>query len=253
MSMPLQQFGKRSDCGSQRPPEQLPIAETFASIQGEGKMTGIPSFFIRVSGCNLRCVWCDTPYASWDPEYETKSVGSLVQEVVDSRLRQVVITGGEPMIFPAVEILARELNRLSIHITIETAGTVFRPVVCDLISISPKLSNSTPINDGRDKEGTWAIRHQSRRLNLKALQSLLDRSPERQLKFVVSSPDDLEEIEQLMRHILRWCPSEVLLMPEGTSPPDRDREKWVVDECMKRGWRYCPRIHISLFGNVRGT
>ena len=140
----------------------LPIAETFTSIQGEGKLAGVPSYFVRMAGCNLRCTWCDTPYASWKPEGATQRVADLVAGAAASGVRHVVVTGGEPMIFSATEALTRGLRAAGMHITIETAGTISRSVACDLMSISPKLSNSTPLNDPRDANGAWAARHEAR-------------------------------------------------------------------------------------------
>lgn len=234
--------------------DRLPIAETFTSVQGEGRLTGVRSHFIRVSGCNLRCTWCDTPYASWDPEGESRDVEALVRGALESGARHVVLTGGEPMIFPVIEGLTRRLREAALHITIETAGTVHRHVACDLMSISPKLANSTPRNgDSRDPGGAWAERHEGRRLNLTALQSLVDRYPDHQFKFVVASPADLPEIEVLLSGLHRWRPGDIMLMPEGVRPPPEDVSRWVATECAVRGWRYCRRIHIDLFGNRRGT
>ena len=120
------------------------ISEIFYSVQGEGILAGVPSVFVRVSGCNLRCSWCDTPYASWNPEGQERSVESIVETVRGFGADYAVITGGEPMIFPDVVALSHGLTSSGMHITIETAGTVFQPVACDLMSISPKLGNSTP-------------------------------------------------------------------------------------------------------------
>src|SRR5579863_1058108 len=114
-------------CGSDGPHRVhvLKISEIFYSIQGEGTLVGVPSVFVRTSGCNLRCTWCDTPYTSWQPEGEERSVGSIVDEVSSYHASHVVITGGEPMIAPQIEELTEELaGRLAQHITIETAGTV---------------------------------------------------------------------------------------------------------------------------------
>lgn len=232
---------------------ELPIAETFTSIQGEGKLTGMPSHFIRVSGCNLRCGWCDTPYASWNPETARQSLGSLVAGAQASGTRHVVLTGGEPMMFPQTEALSRALRSGGFHITIETAGTIDRPVACDLLSLSPKLANSTPDNDPRDPKGQWAARHEQRRLNIPVLQSLLDAHADRQLKFVVSSAADLPEIESLIGSLRGLAPSDILLMPEGVTSPSPDKVAWVVNACLARGWRLCRRIHLDLFGNKRGT
>src|SRR3974390_456472 len=161
------------------------IAEIFHSIQGEGTLVGVPSVFVRTSGCNLRCSWCDTPYTSWQPEGEERSVSSIVDEVSSYGASHVVITGGEPMIAPQIEELTEELaTRLAMHITIETAGTVDAPVRCDLMSISPKLANSTPVTrDG----GRWAERHERLRIQPEVLRSLLESYPY-QLKFVIEKP-----------------------------------------------------------------
>lgn len=232
----------------------LRIAETFLSIQGEGKLAGVPSYFIRVSGCNLRCGWCDTPYASWNPEGPTRSTDDLVRDAVASGASHAVLTGGEPMMFDAIADLARGLKAQGLHISIETAGTVHRSLPCDLMSISPKLRNSTPaLGDPRDPSGAWRERHESRRLNTSTLQQLLDEYAERQLKFVVAAPGDLHEIEGLLAGLRGWTPTDVMLMPEGVKAPSADVRKWVADACVQRGWRYCARLHIELFGNVRGT
>lgn len=235
----------------------LPISETFTSIQGEGKLTGVPSFFIRVSGCNLRCGWCDTPYASWSPEGASRRLDDLVERARAGGVKHVVLTGGEPMVFEAVVELTRRLKGHGFHITIETAGTIYREVACDLMSVSPKLSNSTPGTpahpDARDPLGVWRERHESRRINREALQKLIDSHASRQLKFVVCTPGDLAEIDVLLNQLRGWAPDDVMLMPEGVAPPQPNQTEWVVQECVKRGWRYCRRLHIDLFGNKRGT
>jgi len=234
--------------------QTLPIAETFTSLQGEGKLTGVPSWFVRVAGCNLRCAWCDTPHASWDAAGDQRSVASLLEEAGASGLRHAVLTGGEPMIFDAILPLAAGLRRAGLHVTIETAGTRALPVACDLVSISPKLANSTPAErDPRDPLGLWRARHESRRLQLGALQQLLDHAPDRQLKFVVCRPADLPEIEALLAALTGWTPADIHLMPEGVTNPQPDRVAWIVEACLRRGWRYAHRLHIELFGNRRGT
>ena len=121
------------------------IAEIFYSVQGEGSLVGVPSVFVRTSGCNLRCSWCDTPYTSWNPEGEDLTVEEILARADRfPAARHVVLTGGEPMIAPGIVELSQRFRELGLHITIETAGTVFAPVACDLMSISPKLANSTP-------------------------------------------------------------------------------------------------------------
>jgi 7-carboxy-7-deazaguanine synthase len=231
----------------------LPISETFYSVQGEGKLTGVPSFFIRLSGCNLRCKWCDTPYASWKPESQPRDIASLVRDAQATGASHVVITGGEPFIFKRLHALCDAFAHAGMHITIETAGTVFEPVACDLISISPKLANSTPWNDARDPDGSWAQRHEERRINVHAINALLARHEHKQLKFVVQSEADIAEIDHLLSQLSNWSRGDVLLMPEGVTSPARETRAWVAEVCMRRGWRYCARLHIEIFGNKRGT
>lgn len=233
---------------------QLRICETFLSIQGEGKLTGVPSWFIRVSGCNLRCRWCDTPYSSWRPEGELMDVSSLIDGALRSGAGHVVLTGGEPMLFRAIVPMCHSLRDRGLHVTIETAGTVHQPVSCDLMSLSPKLSTSTPFEgDSRDPSGLWRLRHEERRINVPVLQRLLDEHPRRQLKFVVTQPTDLGEIDSLLSRLKGWSPDDVMLMPEGVTTPTADTKRWIAAACLERGWRYCQRLHIELFGNVRGT
>lgn len=229
------------------------VAETFSSIQGEGIWSGVPSFFIRLSGCNLRCVWCDTPYASWSPEGPIRSVESLLEEAAASPDRHVVITGGEPMLFDAIEPLCAGLKERGKTITIETAGTVMRDLPCDLMSISPKLANSAP---PVDTAGGWHERHERIRNERSPLRDLLNHYIV-QLKFVVNPDDglqDLEEIDALLRDLPPVEPDRILLMPEGT---DREtlscRLRLLADVCRARQWRLCPRLHVDLYGDTRGT
>lgn len=235
----------------------LRIAERFVSLQGEGSLTGVPSTFVRVSGCNLRCRWCDTPYASWNPEGETVSVKDLAEWVIAQPPRHVVLTGGEPMLFDAIEPLAQLLRAAKMHITVETAGTVYRSsdaFPADLLSLSPKLANSTPLEgDERDPKGSWRLRHERDRISIGTLNQLLDAFPVHQVKFVVSHIEDLPEIEDLLDAMHVSAPDRVMLMPEGVTVPDPQRVKWVTELCTNRGWRYCHRLHVELFGDTRGT
>jgi 7-carboxy-7-deazaguanine synthase len=236
----------------------IPIAETFTSIQGEGKLAGVPSHFIRVSGCNLRCSWCDTPYASWKPEGQTQTIESLIAAAAASGTRHAVLTGGEPMICDAAESLAAGLRAAGMHLTVETAATVFRPIDIDLVSMSPKLANSSPApGDPRDPTGSWRSRHEARRLRPDVIGAFIEHARRRggdiQLKFVVSAPADLPEIDALLAQVQGWRPDDVLLMPEGVTTPPPGATRWIVDECLRRGWRYCRRLHLDLFGHVRGT
>ncbi len=229
------------------------ISEIFHSIQGEGELTGVPSVFVRTSGCNLRCSWCDTPYASWNPEGEEMTVETIVARVLSYPCSHVVLTGGEPMVAKGIHELAALLRGAGKHITIETAGTVApEGIACDLASISPKLANSTP---SPDLVGTvWAERHEKTRLQPGILRQWIDSYPF-QLKFVISDEPQLEEIRQMLVLLDRSIPVwKTLLMPEGvTVEALESRRDWLVDACKLHGFRYCQRLHIDLFGNTRGT
>lgn len=227
------------------------IAELFHSIQGEGKLTGTPSAFIRASGCNLRCVWCDTPYASWDPQGDVMSVEQISAEVLAMGTKHVVITGGEPMIMPDIEALCDRLHGEGMHVTVETAATVFKPAPMHLASLSPKLANSTPHSL---EAGKWVAMHEKARLNYEVIQQFIDFAPEFQLKFVIAKEGELGEIERILQRLHGWEPADVLLMPEGTDVATLEsRAGWLAEVCKRTGFRYCPRLHIQLFGNTRGT
>jgi 7-carboxy-7-deazaguanine synthase len=225
------------------------IAEIFYSLQGEGALVGVPSVFVRTSGCNLRCTWCDTPYTSWQPSGEDFSVEQIVQAVTAHPASHVVVTGGEPMIAPEIGALTGRLRQAGLHITIETAGTVFAEVECDLMSISPKLKNSTP---HERENGRWAAQHDRLRRQPEVLRNLVTRFAY-QLKFVIATPDDLDEVELICRE-LEAPHSLVLLMPEGTKREIvQERGLWLAEICKQTGYRYSPRLHIDLWGDRRGV
>jgi 7-carboxy-7-deazaguanine synthase len=226
------------------------ISEIFYSLQGEGALVGVPSVFVRTSGCNLRCTWCDTPYTSWHPEGEELSINGIVERVLSFRAAShVVVTGGEPMIAPDIVELTRKLRDAKLHITIETAGTCYVPVDSDLMSISPKLGNSTP---HERQGGRWAAQHDRLRFQPDVLRQLA-REYDYQLKFVVSDPRDLEEIDRI-RECAGAEPERTILMPEGTDRQLlRERGIWLAEICKAKGYRYSPRMHIELWGDQRGV
>jgi 7-carboxy-7-deazaguanine synthase len=222
----------------------MKIAEIFHSLQGEGSLVGVPSVFVRTSGCNLRCAWCDTPYTSWQPEGEEQSIDAILTKVASYPSKHAVVTGGEPMIAPGIVELTEGLRARGLHITIETAGTVFAPVACDLMSISPKLANSTP-------EGSWAAQHERLRFQPDVLRRLIS-AYHYQLKFVVAEPGDLDEIQRMLDQI-EADRGRVILMPEGIDASVlRERGLWLAEIAKREGFRYSPRLHVDLWGNRRG-
>jgi 7-carboxy-7-deazaguanine synthase len=228
----------------------MKVAEIFYSIQGEGLLTGVPSVFVRTSGCPLRCWFCDTDYTSWRVEGEELSAEEVLDRVAEFPARHAVVTGGEPMVAPGVEELTLGLRRRGYHITIETAATHFKPVECDLASLSPKLASSTPFER---EGGRFAERHDRLRLQPEVIRAFMERY-EYQLKFVIDRPSDLDEVRALLAGLPGVDQERVLLMPQGVTPEEvRARGLWLVEECKRHGYRYCPRLHIDLYGNRRGT
>ena len=226
------------------------IAEIYRSIQGEGLLTGTESVFVRASGCNLRCWYCDTPFTSWTPEGDDLSVDEVTSRVLDLDCRHVVLTGGEPMLFAELIPLSAALQAAGRHITIETAGTLYLPVVCDLMSISPKLANSTPTEE---VAGKWRARHERVRHAPEVIRRLLGEYSY-QLKFVVDTLDDTDEVERYLADFLEIDRSLVMLMPQGTDVATlASHAEWLEPYCQEHGLCYCPRKHIEWFGFARGT
>jgi 7-carboxy-7-deazaguanine synthase len=226
------------------------IAEIFRSRQGEGLLTGTQSVFVRTSGCNLRCWFCDTPYTSWSPEGTDLSVEEILERVGEWDAQHVVITGGEPMLSAELIPLTAALARQGRHITIETAGTLDLPVICDLMSISPKLSNSTP---SREEHPRWSVRHERSRYVPHVIRRLI-RDYDYQLKFVIDRPEDCAEVERYLADFPEIERRRVLLMPQGTDATElAEKEFWLVRLCQASGTQFCPRKQIEWYGMMRGT
>jgi 7-carboxy-7-deazaguanine synthase len=228
----------------------MKIAEIYRSVQGEGMLTGTPSVFVRTSGCNLRCWFCDTPYASWRPEGRDMSTDEIVAQIEEWDAQHVVITGGEPMLFAELIPLTEGIRRIGRHITIETAGTLYLPVACDLMSISPKFASSAP---PADADPRWRRRHERSRHRPAVVRRLVAEY-EYQLKFVIDTPGDLAELSSYLAEAPQIARDRVLLMPQGTDQEQLDaRARWLRPHCEAHGFIYCPRKQIEWFGPVRGT
>lgn len=226
------------------------VSELFQSKQGEGLWTGVKSTFVRLIGCNLRCAFCDTTYASWQSEEgEDLSIEEIVSRVLQYGNRHVILTGGEPMLYsetiPLTEIFASH----GLKITIETAGTIDLPVQCDLISISPKLSNSTPFG----APDSVVKLHETNRKRIDVVRKLISRY-QYQLKFVVDNPEDLLEIEEYLQELGEFRNECVYLMPMAIDVQTmRQKAEWIVAYAQPRRYRYCPRMQLEWYGNRRGT
>lgn len=231
--------------------------EIFASLQGEGPSMGVPVAFVRLSRCNLACMWCDTAY-TWRFEgdnrlhrdgiaYDRKANQvTLSPEETAARIaalgqKRLVITGGEPLLQAGA--LAEMLAHLpDISVEIETNGTVAPParldVRVDQYNVSPKLAHSGNPADLAlipERLDAWAS------------------EPRAFLKFVVAGPEDVAQVVALQRRY-RFAPDRVFLMPEGTdSATLRARQAWLSETCLEHGFRMSDRLHIHLYGDTRGT
>jgi len=223
------------------------INEIFYSLQGEGFLAGFPSVFVRLAGCPLRCKWCDTKYA-WDQKAgEDYDINDIINTVQQWPSKFIVITGGEPMINPVLPELAMELKRADKHITIETAGIAYiADLPCNLMSISPKLSNSAPV----DAKAYAA--HEDSRLDIAVLQELVD-NYEYQFKFVIDSQEDLPEIQQTIEQIGNVNPEKVMLMPQAAKRDELlAKSPMVAKMCKQTGYAFSQRLQVLLWNNQKG-
>jgi 7-carboxy-7-deazaguanine synthase len=237
--------------------QQLPVSEIFVSIQGEGLHLGMPSLFVRLSGCNLRCKWgetlCDTPYTSWEPEKTMGTVQQIVDQVLMLReahgdyISHLILTGGEPTLHPGVDELCAAFKAHEMFITLETNGTIQRQADVDFVSLSPKLSSSTPY--GTEFEAM----HADGRINIDALRYWTS-TYRHQLKFVIHEEGDEAEILEILAELESVEAGSVFLMPQGDSHEEIVAHSPLCKSlCERHGWRFTPRAHIEMFGNVRGT
>jgi 7-carboxy-7-deazaguanine synthase len=250
----------------------LPINELFESLQGEGVLAGVPSIFIRTSGCNLRCWFCDSYHTSWEPTHAWMGLDEIVDAVSEFDASHVVLTGGEPLIHEESIALINRLANRGYHITVETNGTIAPPpgTPIDLASISPKLASSTPTPDrppagsdtGDDEADVdnWQQRHEEARIDHDSLTALIERFPF-QLKFVLTGREDLSEVDSLIDDLRAETETEteiadtdVLLMPEGqTQSQLAETRQEVAELAIESGYRYTPRLHVDLWNDAPET
>ena len=213
------------------------LTEIFSSLQGEGRFTGTPSLFIRTGRCPYRCRWCDTP-ASRTEQGSDFSVPQIMPFVErQAPLTHVVITGGEPLMEKHLAALTSRLLGMGKFVTIETSGFLFRPIPCNLVSISPKLASAglsaaPPVPSVR----RW-LKH-----------------ADYQIKFVVEQEKDMQEIYQFLQAVECHDRGKIYLMPQARTRQEMlFRGPLVADLCVRYGYQYSPRLHIDLYGGRRGT
>ena len=210
----------------------MQISEIFYSLQGEGISLGKPVVFVRLSGCHLRCVWCDTKYTWPLSSGEKMTLAEIVKEIKKFPAKHIVITGGEPLL--QQDELKKLLEKLpGYYVEMETSGDI-KPTLGKLIdhyNCSPKLSSAKNQNFSLKKfpkSKTW-------------------------YKFVIDNEAELKEVKKMMKdHNIDK--DRVILMPQGIDTKElSERSKWLAEICKKENFRFSPRMHIYIWGNTLGT
>ena len=219
-------------------PKQYIVNEIFYSIQGEGPQIGMPAVFIRLTGCNLDCPWCDTKYAM--EEGVQMTLEEIVEDVIHYKCPNVVITGGEPMLQPLKDLVLK-LSSYRKKIYIETNGTIYDSGLIGFATfiVSPKITQGTiykgkVLSSYRENLGKWSIHGN--------------------FKFVIDTKDDLDDVVKFCDSVKPYKP--VYLMPQATDEKEmKDKILWLIDEVKNTYpyFRVTPRIHIWLYGNQRGV
>lgn len=245
----------------------IPVNEVYTCVQGEGKYTGVPHILIRMSGCALRCMFensiCDTPYSSFNPEKGTYSIETIEKFYVsNNQIKHTMVTGGGPTLNPnLLRTLVGLAKKYNHFVTVETEGSAFVNTAADFISLSPKLSNSTPRKGVFHTQGTKVTitkeqvdRHETLRKNYSAMLRMITVHPDYQLKPVINNIEkDMMEVCNI-QSMLDAPNNKVWLMPEGITNDQLQRLRpGLIDYCVKHGYNYSDRLHVVAFGNKRGV
>lgn len=212
-------------------PRRLRITEIFLSLQGESTRVGLPSVFVRLTGCPLRCSYCDTAYAFHGGQ--SRDLDEIVAEVVGYGVRHVCVTGGEPLAQRACLDLLRALCDRGLSVSLETSGAL------DVSRVDPRVSRIVDVKTPGSGE-------ESRNLfgNLDLL------TPADEIKFVVCSRADYEWARDLIaaRALTQRCT--VLLSPSHGQVEPAELAKWIVEDRLPV--RFQMQLHKVLWGNVAG-
>lgn len=234
---------------------QLVVNEIFGpTMQGEGKNLGMPCFFLRLGGCNQHCIWCDTPYTwdwtgrngtKYDPKLELHPMepeavlAHLIERGDATGIHNLVVSGGEPMLqWHALKLVTTALRASGWYVEMETAGSIEPPTaeLVDQFTVSVKLSNSG--NSAKVRINPEAIR-------------FFAKSGRSVFKFVVTAPEDFEEIDALVKE---YGLRPVYIMPEGiTAENVQAHARSVTAAALERGYHLTTRLQILTYGNQRGT
>lgn len=210
---------------------RLKVTETFVSIQGEAEAVGWPTLFIRLTGCPLRCVYCDTQYSFFGGEWQT--VEQLVEVARGSGVRHVCVTGGEPLAQKACLELLQALCDAGFDVSLETSGAL------DVTPVDPRVSRVVDVKTPDSGE--------ERRNRLDNLDAL---TPRDQVKFVLNSRADYEWARALVRGRNGGLPCAVLFSPVWGEVAPRDLAEWILAD--RLDVRLQVQLHKVLWGNEPG-
>lgn len=233
----------------------------FYTLQGEGPFVGVPSVFVRLNVCNLKCKWgetlCDAKYTSWNPQGGTvlktrELLDRLEGKMLEHQCWFVVLTGGEPTLQPdVVQAIGCRVHSLNSHTTLETNGTRFVPTSqMDLVCLSPKLRGSTPVGTPYEKV------HERNRWNPEAVRAWMESEIPFYFKFVIDSEADIDEACQMLDEVEQPVgdAEHVLFMPQGVNAAQLwERGRWLAERCKDLGVRFTSRMQIDLWGDKPGT
>ncbi|MEF8700743.1 MAG: 7-carboxy-7-deazaguanine synthase QueE [Candidatus Accumulibacter sp. UW25] len=211
-------------------PLALKISEIFLSLQGESSRVGLPTVFVRLTGCPLRCVWCDTAYAFSGGQ--TMALPEILAEVAGHQVRYVCVTGGEPLAQAACLPLLSELSDAGYAVSLETSGAL------DIAGVDARVSRIVDLKapgSGESERNRWQ--------NLPLL------TANDELKFVLRDRADYEWARQLIadRELATRCP--VLFSPVAGELAATLLADWIVADRLPV--RFQVQLHKILWGNLR--
>ena len=210
---------------------RLKITETFVSIQGEADAVGWPTYFIRLTGCPLRCTYCDTEYAFHGGEW--REVGALVESARAAGVHHVCVTGGEPLAQRACLELLAALCDAGFSVSLETSGAI------DVAGVDPRVSRVVDVKTPASGEAG-----RNRLENLPLL------GPGDQVKFVVCSRADYDWARGFLREQARDLRAQVLMSPAWGQVEPRDLAEWIIEDRLPA--RLQLQLHKLLWGEARG-
>lgn len=246
------------------------ILELYSCIQTEGSKAGYPNILVRFSGCTHRCFFgeggfCDSWYTSIHPEKAVFSINDVEEFIKNNtHINHIMITGGSPTMWPdhVNEIINIAKRTRGMYVTLETEGSHFIETnyKIDLISLSPKFSNSKPVLGiktplGKTVDQKMIDQHEKFRMNYDAIQKMLYYHKDYHFKPVVdrNNPEVWEEIEDFIEKF-KISNNKVWVMPAGDTLENlQPNYSYVMEECIKRGYNFTGRAQIVAYGNKRGV